>query len=168
LSYIRASSDCASPSNPAENYEEIVKTVFAYLRLLVDAPSATQAQTFDECATLASLSFRFAEKSSSPADDASDLASQLSGPWPKDWTLSQQYLMREFDERQVRDVIARLADISKVKGLLAGQKLPTSMAGRSWDQKEKVYGTEYLVERFSEDLVKAVRLSVGHFCLSNV
>lgn len=123
----------------------------------MNAPSASQAQTFDECATLASLSFRFAEKSSSPADDASDLASQLSGPWPKDWTLSQQYLMREFDERQVRDVIAHLANIDEVKGTLAGQKLPKSMTGRTWDKKEKIYGTEYLIERFSEDLVKAVR-----------
>lgn len=120
------------------------------------APSETQSQTFDECATLASLSFQFAEKSSSPADDASDLASQLSGPWPKDWTLSQQYLMRDFDERQVRDVVGRLADVDQVKGMLAGQKLPKSMANRTWDKKEKVYGTEYLVERFSEDLVKAV------------
>lgn len=141
--------------------------MFAYLRLLSSAPPASQAQTFDECATLASLSFQFAEKSSSPADDASDLASQLSGPWPKDWVLSQQYLMRSFDEGQVRDVVRRLADIGEVKGMLAGQKLPKSMEGRTWDQKEKVYGTEYRVEKFSEQLVKAVRpaspLSLRHF-----
>lgn len=133
--------------------------MFAYLRLLADAPTPTLAATFDECAQLASLSFQFAEKSSSPADDASDLASQLSGPWPKDWTLSQQYLMRSFNADQIRSVIDRLADVGQVKGMVAGQKLPKSMEDKTWDCKEKVYGTEYRVDRFSEELVNAVRSS---------
>lgn len=107
--------------------------------------------------SLASLSFEFVEKSSSPSDDASELATQLSGPYPKNWVLSQPYLMREFDEGAVRGTLEVLVDVGKCKMLVAAQALPKGVEQRgSWDRKEAIYGTEFRIEKFSDEFVKAV------------
>lgn len=144
------------PASPAENYEAVAQAVFANLRLLLEA--GPQPETFAEVKALADLSFKFAEKSSSPSDYASDVASNLSGPWPKEWTLSQAWLVREFDAEGVRKTLEGLT-VDRCKLTVASQELPKSVAARGgYDKKEPIYGTEYRVERLSEEFVKQVNL----------
>lgn len=148
-----------------ENYEQIATAVFSYLGLL--AKSGPQPDAFQEVQSLADLNFQFAEKSSSPSDYASDLASQLSGPWPKEWTLSQPWLMRGFDGEQVKKTLECLT-VEKCKLTLASQTLPKAVAARgTWDKTEAIYKTEYRVEKFSDEFVKAAHaaVSVDEFAL---
>ncbi|KAL7413771.1 Metalloenzyme, LuxS/M16 peptidase-like protein [Mrakia frigida] len=142
-----------------ENYEQISTAIFSYLGLL--AKSGPQPAAFEEVQSLATLNFQFAEKSSSPSDYASDLASQLSGPWPKEWTLSQPWLMRGFDAEKVKETLECLT-VEKCKLTVASQELPKAVAERgTWDRKEAVYGTEFRVEKFSQEFLDAAAKAVS-------
>ncbi|CDZ96447.1 related to ste23-metalloprotease involved in a-factor processing [Phaffia rhodozyma] len=138
-----------------ENYDQVALAIFTYLDLLYR--SGPQPGAYTEVSSLAALSFQFVEKSSSPSDDASELAVQLSAPYPKEWVLSQPYLMRAFDETLVRETLDVLVDVGKCKMVLAGKKLPAEVEKKvgTWDRKEAIYGTEFRVDKFGEEFVRA-------------
>lgn len=148
-------SDTRVSSRTTENYEAVSTAIFSYLSLL--SKSGPQPEAFREIQSLSELSFAFAEKASSPSDYASDLASNLSAPWPREWSLSTPYLTREFDGEAFKKTLDLLT-IERCRITLSSQALPKSVAG-TWDKKEPIYGTEYKVEKFSDEFLDAVSCS---------
>lgn len=71
--------------------------------------------------------------------------------------------MRSFDAAKVKETLECLT-VEKCKLTLASQQLPKVVAARgTWDRKEAVYGTEFRVEKFSNEFLEAVSRSCFFF-----
>lgn len=129
------------------NYEKVVSSIFKYIHLLKTSP--VQEWAFKEVQQLCELAFRFKEKSP-PSSYASALSSQMQMPFPREWVLSGPYLTREFDQELVRSTMDWLSP-EKCRVFIAAQQMPDGT--KTWDQKEKWYGTEYKLSPISEQLL---------------
>lgn len=139
-----------------ENYPSIIRTINAYLSSL---QTTLPAYHFDELKTVASTSFRFAEKS--PAEGyVTSLAEMLGKPYAREDILSAPTLMYgEWDAEthsSVRDLVSQYLTPEKAR--------VTVMLRDDWDrlrasgkpiwergekdvvwEKEKWYGTQYTI-----------------------
>ncbi|KAJ8100603.1 Metalloenzyme, LuxS/M16 peptidase-like protein [Lipomyces tetrasporus] len=131
-----------------KNYEEVIVTIFQYLKLLQDTPP--QRWIYDELRDVAEASFRFRQKS--PASSTtSRLAAIMQRPMPRDWILSGTSLYREFDEKAIAES-AMYFSPDTFRCMLVSQDYPGG-----WDQKEQWYGTEYKIESISQSLLARIR-----------
>ncbi|WEW56245.1 metalloprotease [Emydomyces testavorans] len=129
------------------HHEEVVKVVFQYIALIKEHPP--QQWIFDEMKNLSEVDFRFRQKS--PASRfTSSVSSVMQKPYPREWLISGS-LLRKFEPELITRGLSYLnADNFNIE--LISQKYPGD-----WDKKEKWYGTEYKVERISENLLSEIR-----------
>ena len=131
-----------------EKYQEVVKTVFQYISLLKETPP--QKWIMDEIMGMAEIDFRFKQKSPASSFTAK-LSSVMQKPLPREWLLSGNTLIREFDASAIRKAISYLGT-DNYRLTIVSQDFPGD-----WDHKEKWYGTEYRTEKIPADFEAAVR-----------
>ncbi|EEP79149.1 hypothetical protein UREG_03995 [Uncinocarpus reesii 1704] len=129
------------------HHQEVAKAVFQYIALIKENPP--EQWIFDEMKNLAEVDFRFKQKS--PASRfTSSLSSVMQKPYPREWLISCS-LLRKFDPALITRGLSYLnADNFNIE--LISQTYPGD-----WNQKEKWYGTEYRVEKVSEQLLSEIR-----------
>lgn len=132
----------------SEHYEDVTSVIFAYIDLLRSSPPSEWA--FKEVAQLADLAFQFKEKSP-PTGTVMSTSLSMSKPYPRDLLLSAPYKSTEWNPRVVKELLDRMTQ-DQCRITVASQN---EIGGRTYDQKEKWYGTEYTIEPFSDNL-KAV------------
>ena len=135
-----------------ENYKEVVKVVFQYISLLKANPP--QKWILDEIKEMGEVDFRFKQKI--PASSFTNkLSSVLQKPLPREWLLSGQRLIREFDEKAISEALSHLrADNFRLT--LVSQEVPGN-----WDKREIWYGTEHRYEKIPEDFQAEIRKAIS-------
>ncbi|KAM0792534.1 hypothetical protein ACM66B_005203 [Microbotryomycetes sp. NB124-2] len=126
-----------------DNYLEVLKVVFAYLRLL--QTTKPQKWAADEMRKLGEISWRFKEKGQ-PTPLVHGLASRLaSAGFAPDKLLVGPFFATEF----APDLLVQLMQGLQPANcrVFVGSKEPLK-EGFAWDQQEKYYGTEYSIKDF--------------------
>jgi insulysin len=134
------------------HYQEIVEVIFQYIALLKETPP--QEWIAQELMTMETVDFRFKQKN--PASKfASKMSSNMQQPFPREWLMSGNRLIRRFDSQALVDALKCLrADNFRLT--VVSQDFPGN-----WDQKEKWYGTEYRVEDIPEDFLAKIRAAIN-------
>ena len=141
-------------------------TIYQYLALL--RSSTFEPYHFEEVAQMAKTRFRFQEKSQ-PHTYARELARRLLDPVPPERVLDCGALVREWDEKGVRELLDLLVP-EKGRVLLMAKDHDACVLGNSdgveqvWE-KEKWYGTEYAVKKLGDDFVREVCPSLLTFSI---
>ncbi|MCJ1315976.1 Insulinase (Peptidase M16) [Xylographa vitiligo] len=131
-----------------KDYQEVVKAVFQYISLMKETPP--QKWIVDEIKGMAEVDFRFKQKS--PASSfTSRLSSVMQKPLPREWLLSGDKLIREFDVDAIIKAMSYLRT-DNYRLTVVSQEFPGD-----WDHKEKWYGTEYRTDKIPPDFEAAVR-----------
>ncbi|CAO1620783.1 unnamed protein product [Sympodiomycopsis kandeliae] len=130
-----------------KSYEDVVTAVFRYIEML--RQSSIPEWTYNEVSSLCDMAFRFREKVP-PSSYTSGLSSQMQVPYPREWVLSGPFLTREFNIDLIRDTLARLTP-DQCRISIAAQECPDGT--KTWDQKEKWYGTEYKLSPLSNGIL---------------
>ncbi|KAE8269997.1 hypothetical protein A4X09_0g2343 [Tilletia walkeri] len=135
-----------------EHYEDVVRSIFRYINLL--KARGVEEWAYAEVEQLQKLAFKFAEKMP-PASYTSDLASQLQEPYPREWIISGGTLVRRFGVDEIRETLDCLRP-SQCRIFVAAKSIPPRSDGkeRTWDNKEKWYGTPYLMEPIPESILR--------------
>lgn len=144
----------------AGNYREVVRAIFNYTSLLRTSISSLPPY-FEEFKELSEISFRNREKSQ-PHAYVISLTRRLEEDPPAQWLLNADSLYREYSETAMEGVLDCL--LPERARLILSAKNHETLAETSqidW-QREKWYGTEYAVRKFSSDM-----LEVGPFVLIN-
>ncbi|KAI7866288.1 Metalloenzyme, LuxS/M16 peptidase-like protein [Spinellus fusiger] len=137
------------------HYQDVIIAVFNYIKLLKE--SGVQKSIFDEVQSLASLAFRFKEKS--PASQyASRLAGLMQHGYPCHSILSGPSLMREFNPELIHENLDWLRP-DNFRSIIAAQSPPDNI---EFTQKERWYETEYEVRDFNEGLKEALNNLQGN------
>ena len=124
------------------NYKEVVKTVFQYIALIKETPP--QEWIVDEMKGMNEVDFRFKQKT--PASSFTNrLSSVMQQPLPREWLLSGQRLIREFDEKELAKALSLLRP-DNYRITVISQEFPGD-----WNMREKWYGTEYRYEKIPAD-----------------
>ncbi|KAK4939060.1 metalloprotease, partial [Elasticomyces elasticus] len=139
-----------------EHYRDVIKVLFQYIAMIKEDPP--HEWIVEEMKRLAEVDFKFRQKI-----PASRTTSHLSGvmqkPLPRDWLLSGQSLIREFNPEAIKRGLSHLRP-DNFRLTLVSPDFPGD-----WNQKEQWYGTEYKYERIPQDfmseLVKASRASAS-------
>ncbi|KAI5780940.1 Metalloenzyme, LuxS/M16 peptidase-like protein [Geopyxis carbonaria] len=130
------------------HYEEIVRIVFAYINLIKDEPP--KEWIFKELQSTAAIDFKFREKS--PASKfTSRYAANMQRPVPREWLLSANSLLREWDPELITKSLDFLRP-DNFRLMVVAQDCPRG----EFDQVEKWYKTEYRVEKIPEEFLEAI------------
>ena len=134
-----------------ENYKEVAKIVFQYISML--KKTVPQKWIFDETKGMSEVDFRFKQKA--PASSfTSRLSSVMQKPLPREWLLSGERVLRDFDQDAISEALSYLrADNYRLT--LVSQGFPGD-----WDKTEKWYGTHYRAEKIPEDFQAALRQAI--------
>jgi len=138
-----------------EHYEDVVRSIFRYINLL--KACGVEQWAYSEVEQLQKLAFKFAEKMP-PASYTSDLASQLQEPYPREWIISGGTLVRKFGVEEIQRTIDCLRP-SNCRIYVAAKSIPPrsdadNSTPRTWNSKEKWYGTPYLMEPIPESILR--------------
>jgi insulysin len=111
---------------------------------------------FEEQKGMADVDFKFKQKT--PASRfTSKIVSTMQKPLPREWLLSGNSRLREFDAKTIKEGLDLLRP-DNFRLQIVSRDLPGK-----WEQKEKWYGTEYTLSKiptdFMEELKKAASLS---------
>ncbi|CAJ0636661.1 14542_t:CDS:10 [Entrophospora sp. SA101] len=129
------------------NYEEIVKIIFQYIKMLKN--EGIQEWIYHEAEILSAVSFKFKEKSQ-PEDYTSELSNALQSSYPREWVLNKSYIFREYNPKLIQESLDWLRPDNFILTLV-------SQTFTNLDQKEKWYGTEYKVEPMSENFLQELK-----------
>ena len=130
-----------------KRYQEIATTVFQYIALMQDSPP--QQWIFDEMKDMAEVDFRFRQKS--PASRfTSRMSSVMQKSLPRSWLLSGTSKVRKFDAQAISQGIQFLRP-DNCRMMIVNQE-----HNGGFDLKEKWYGTDYKVEKISEEFATEV------------
>lgn len=129
-------------------YQQVVEVIFQYISLIKGTPP--QKWIVDEVKGMAEVDFKFQEKSSA-SDFARGMVSTMQKPFPREWLLSGDILIRKFDADGITKALGYLRP-DNYRLTLISQQYPGD-----WDQKEKWYGTEYRVESIPSNFAAAVK-----------
>ncbi|KAF7728621.1 Insulinase (Peptidase M16) [Apophysomyces ossiformis] len=127
------------------HYRDVVTVIFQYIELL--KKMGVQESAFREVQSLASLAFRFKEKSP-PSQYTSRLAGLMQRAYPSHCVLSGSSLIREYNPDLIEQGLAWLRP-DNFRIVLLSQNLPD---GYQCTKKETWYGAEYDVYDFDEKL----------------
>lgn len=127
-----------------DNYNEIVKTIFQYISLIKETPP--QKWIFDEMKILGDVNFNFMEKSRA-SSFTRKTSSIMQKPYPRNWLLSGQHKLRQFDARAISNAMEYLRP-DNFRMVIVSQDYPGD-----WDKKEKWYGTEYKIEKIPDTIL---------------
>jgi insulysin len=136
-----------------DHHEDVCSVLFAYIDLLRTTPPSEWA--FKEVAALSSLAFRYKEKSP-PTTTSMHLALTMSRPFPREKLLSAPWKSTEWNPRIIRELVEERMRPEECRIMIASQE---PVEGRTYDLKEKWYGTEYTIVPLSEKLLEVSRLS---------
>lgn len=126
-----------------ENYKEIVKNVFEYLKMLQE--EKPQEWIFNELRDISKMHFKFTQKSS-----ASSTASKLSAAMQKDWFLPLEEILSQGITSKWDPSL-----ISQYGSFLNPENFRVMLVSPDFgplSEKEKWYGTEHSVEVLDLDL----------------
>lgn len=140
-----------------DHHEDVCSVLFAYIDLLRTTPPSEWA--FKEVAALSSLAFRYKEKSP-PTTTSMHLALTMSRPFPREKLLSAPWKSTEWNPRIIRELVEERMKPEECRIMIASQE---PVEGRTYELKEKWYGTEYTIVPLSEKL-----LEVSAFTLSRL
>ena len=133
-------------------YEEVVKVVFQYIALMKQA--GPQKWIVDEVKEMTEVDFRFKQKS--PASKfTSRVSSTMQKSLPREWLLSGERIIREFDHDEIAKAMTYLT-AENYRLTIVNQEYPGD-----WTEKEKWYGTEYRIENVLEDLKTSLRSTLN-------
>lgn len=144
-----------------ENIRSVMLTLHKYLSLLRSSELAPWNQ--QEISDLSALSFRFAEKRA-PDHYAISITDYMAYPVPRNLLISGPRVIQPWDltdpenggEKEMKELL-NLCTVERSRALYMGPKAEFERVKGAIDwQTEKWYGTQYYVERFSEDFVKEV------------
>jgi len=134
------------------NYREVVRAIFSYTSLLRTSISSLPPY-FEEFKELSEISFRNREKSQ-PHTYVISLTRRLEEDPPAQWLLNADSLYREYNEAATEDVLDCLLP-EKARLVLSAKNHENLVeTSQIYWQKEKWYGTEYAVRRFSSDMLE--------------
>ncbi|GAA5970032.1 hypothetical protein JCM11641_000241 [Rhodosporidiobolus odoratus] len=131
-----------------DNYEHVCSAIFAYISLLRSHPPAEWA--FLEVSALSKLAFRFKEKSP-PISTAMRLSMNMSKPYPRDLLLSAPWICTEWYPAMVN----QLLDLMRPQNCRIFLEAQNEIGGRVYGDKEKWYGTEYTIEKMSDEILSS-------------
>lgn len=140
------------------NYHEVVRAVFSYISLLRTSISSLPPH-FEELKELSEISFHNREKSQ-PHTYVASLTRRLEEDPPSQWLLNADSLYRKYSEVAVRVILDCLSPEKARLTLSARNHENCIETNRIGWQKEKWYGTEYAVQKFSSDMLEKVSLRV--------
>ncbi|XP_060069479.1 insulin-degrading enzyme-like [Ylistrum balloti] len=123
-----------------EHVDDIVTLTYQYVNLL--RKSGPQEWIFKECQDLSAMTFRFKDKEK-PRNYVSGLSGSLHD-YPETEALSGPYLLTEFRPDLINMILEKITPDNMRIGVI-GKKFQERV-----NQKEKWYGTEYLVEELTE------------------
>lgn len=129
-----------------KHYEEVVRLLFQYIEML--KLSLPEKWIYLELEDIARADFKFKQKRS-PSDTVSSLAKQLEKEYIPVGNILSTELFRKYDPELLMDYLHHLAPANS-RIMLASKDMET-------DSKEKWYGTEYKVIKFSSDLKKKIQ-----------
>ena len=137
------------------HYEEVMLTIFNYIELFRSSLDTIAPYHHDELAHLAALHFKHTSKLQ-PHAYARGLARDLLLPFPPERLLDGGALVREWDPHAVREILD-LLDVSRARIAVCAKEHEAAVVGenREWE-KERWYGTEYFVQRTSEEFIAKV------------
>ena len=136
------------------NYRGVVRTIFSCILLLRTSISSFPPY-FEELKELSEMFFRNREKSQ-PHTYVISLAGRLEEDPPARWLLSADSLYREYNEVAVEAVLDNLLP-ERARLTLSARDHENLVETNQIDwQKEKWYGTEYAVQKFSPDIFEEV------------
>ncbi|KAI0025033.1 LuxS/MPP-like metallohydrolase [Xylariomycetidae sp. FL0641] len=126
------------------HYQEVAKVFFQYVSMLRE--TMPQKWIYDEQAEMAEVDFKFKQKT--PASRfTSKVSAVMQKPYPREWLISGQSRLREFDSVHIKKAI----------DLLRPDNLRMTIVSRDypgdWDQKEQWYGTEFKQEKIPDDFL---------------
>jgi insulysin len=140
----------------SENYRSVISATFKYLSLLRSSELESWRQA--EQALITNTRFRFLEKGK-PDQYAIWLTSHMGWPLPPECLISGPQQTEEWDiEGKAEADMRRMLDSLRAsKGravFMAKPEKHESIRGQqTWDT-EPIYGTQYRVEKFDDDLLK--------------
>ncbi|XP_021361137.1 insulin-degrading enzyme-like isoform X2 [Mizuhopecten yessoensis] len=123
-----------------EHVDDIVTLTYQYINLLRKA--GAQEWIFKECQDLSAMTFRFKDKEK-PRNYASGLSGSLHD-YPMTEALSGPYLLTEFRPDLINMILEKITPDNMRIGVI-GKKFQDRV-----NEKEKWYGTEYMVEAIPE------------------
>lgn len=138
-----------------DHYEEVALVILKYLNLLRSQPPSKVI--FDEIKAINEISFRFAERSKA-SHYAMALSSMLQHPVPRDKIVSAGSLLEDYNEKELTAALQLLEPRNAILGVTS-KEMPKGVEGVR-DQKEPIYGTEYLQVPLSEKFLNEVSSSV--------
>ena len=145
----------------AGNYREVVRAIFSYTSLL-RASISSLSPYFEELKELSEISFRNREKSQ-PHTYVISLTRRLEEDPPAQWLLNADSLYKEYSEAATEDVLDCLLP-ERAKLILSAKSHENLMeTNQIYWQKEKWYGTEYAIRKFSSDM-----LEVNSYIIINI
>lgn len=144
----RAESRELTADHCVDHHEDVSSVIFAYIDLLRTTPPSEWA--FKEVAALSTLAFRYKEKSP-PTTTAMHLSLTMSRPYPREKLLSAPYLSSEWNPRIINDLVSERLKPEQCRILLAAKD---ELEGRTYESREKWYGTEYTIVPMSEKLLQ--------------
>ncbi|KAH6383666.1 hypothetical protein HBI60_254920 [Parastagonospora nodorum] len=130
-----------------ENYKEVAKVVFKYIGMMCE--KEPQKWIVDELMQMSEVEFRFAQNSP-PGRTASSLAGIMQKPYDRKMLLSGPAVIRKFDSERISEAMSYLRP-DNFRMTIVSQDFPGG-----WDGKEKWYGTEYNVQKLSEDFLAEI------------
>jgi len=144
----------------AGNYREVVRAIFSYTSLLRTSISSFPPY-FEEFKELSEISFRNREKSQSHTYVIS-LTQRLEEDPPTQWLLNADSLYREYNEAATETILDCLLPERARLMLSAKDHENLVETSRIYWQKEKWYGTEYAVRKFSSDMLEVSSCVIIH------
>ncbi|KAJ2766214.1 metalloprotease, partial [Coemansia nantahalensis] len=130
-------------------YTEVVRVVFAYIRLLQD--KGPQRYFYDELQRIGEIEYRFMEKSEAVAL-ASNLAATMQNRYlPPEGTLSEGMLLGDFDA-DLLSWVQGFLNPDNVRILLSAHDVSGEL-----DRTEKYYDISYRTDPLPDDLLRAIR-----------
>lgn len=144
-------------SDGFSHYHEVIAATFKYIALLRASKFDRYHQ--DEQAQMSEIRFRFAEKKQ-PDSYATWVAETMARPLPREQLLSGPVLTQPWqgDEPGTEGTVRKYLDGFTMDNcrvvLMAQPEEHKQLAPEATWEKEPWYGTEYRVERFSDDQVK--------------
>ena len=148
-------------------------TLYKYLSLLRSSELAPWNQ--QEISDLSALSFRFAEKRA-PDHYAISITDYMTYPVPRNLLISGPRVIQPWDltdpenggEKEMRELL-NLCTVERSRALYMGPQVEFDRVKGAIDwQTEKWYGTQYYVEKFSEDFLTEVRSLLGSVSVASL
>lgn len=128
------------------NYKQVIEAVFQYIKLMRSEP--VQKHIFEEQKIMSEINFKYQPKGSARSTTSS-LASRLQGPYPRERILDFS-VFSDYDPELIHDHIK----------MLTPRSFRASLVAKNLNIKdfktEHYYGTQYQVERFSDEFLETL------------